>query len=354
VLYSLRAEGCPRLALGLLEQEILQTGRRGAVAVASEESADLRPAFEALGIPMVSLEWRPRDFAGLAWRARKALTALRPRGVICYTVGLHVPIALAARTLGVPIVLHLGNAPPASDRRARFKIQLQMLVGRPFVGSYAACSEHVRREAVRAYRLPARLVVTVPNGISVEEFLGRRGARGAGSNGGPLRVGMVGSLEVHKAQDTLIDAVALLARRGVDVRLRLIGAGSREASLRRRAQQLRVADRVEWAGVVANVAAELEKLDVFTYSVREEEGLGIALVEALAAGCPAVASDVGACREVLDGGRLGLLVPGQGADAWADAIVAARSLPPPPPDALSRYDIRQTAWAYDGLLGRGQ
>ena len=51
------------------------------------------------------------------------------------------------------------------------------------------------------------------------------------------------------------------------------------------------------------------QLDLFVFATTSDEGLGIALIEAMAVGVPVVASDVGACREVLDDGALGLLVP---------------------------------------------
>lgn len=62
------------MAVGLLDQEMLQTGRRGAVAICSEAHPDLAPEFEKLGVPIISLKWRPRGFVGLAFRASKFLT----------------------------------------------------------------------------------------------------------------------------------------------------------------------------------------------------------------------------------------------------------------------------------------
>src|SRR6266850_394674 len=155
VLFSLRAEGCPRLALALLKEEIAAIGSRGAVAVASDSYTDLEPEFQKLQVPIFPLSWRRHGFARLAIDVRRLLSRLKPRGIICYTVGLHVSVAIAAKSLNIPVVLHLGNTPPVSHRAARFKIRLQMLSGRPFVSRYAACSEHVRAESIRAYGLPS-------------------------------------------------------------------------------------------------------------------------------------------------------------------------------------------------------
>ncbi|HVG32894.1 MAG TPA: glycosyltransferase [Pyrinomonadaceae bacterium] len=350
-LYSLRAEGCPRLALDLLQEETAQTGRRGTIAIATTENAELLAETERLDVPVIHLHWSRRGFVKLARTARRAFLEAQPRGVICYTVGLHVSITMAASGLKIPVVVHLGNAPPASDRVARSKIRLQMLAGAPFVSRYAACSDYVRRECISAYGLSPEKVVTVPNGIRLEKFSRAPNADAKPNGHGLLTIGMVGSLEAHKDQLMLLEAVRLLAERDVNVRLRLIGDGTRRDALRESAQRLGIAERVEWVGTARDVPAELAQLDVFAYSVREEEGLGIALVEALASGLPVVASDTGACREVLEGGKLGQLVEGRSAAAWAESLMAAKAMKIEAAPSLSRYDIRQTFSAYDALLG---
>lgn len=349
-LYSLRAEGCPRLALDLLREERAQTGRRGVIAIATKENAELLEETQKLEVPLINLQWSRRGFIRLARTARRVFREAQPRGVICYTVGLHVSIAMAASSLKIPVVVHLGNAPPASDRVARSKIRLQMLAGAPFVSSYAACSDYVRKECISAYGLSPKKVVTVPNGIRLEKF-SRAQSMNARRNGhGLLTIGMVGSLEAHKDQETLLEAVRLLTENDVDVRLRLIGDGTRRAVLRERAERLGIAERVEWVGTARDIPAELGQLDVFAYAVREEEGLGLALVEALASGLPVVASDTGACREVLEDGRLGQLVARRSAADWADYLMAARGMRAEAAPSLSRYDIRTTFSAYDALL----
>ena len=105
------------------------------------------------------------------------------------------------------------------------------------------------------------------------------------------------------------------------------------------------------------------QLDVFVFAATPDEGLGIALIEAMAAGVPVVASDVGACREVLDhdgpGGALGLLVPPRDPVALADAILRVRAEPAAAAaraerarrKAFEAFDAERMAAAYAELLG---
>ena len=101
------------------------------------------------------------------------------------------------------------------------------------------------------------------------------------------------------------------------------------------------------------------QLDLFVFATTPDEGLGIALIEAMAAGVPVVASDVGACREVLDDGALGLLVPPRDPAALADAIERVHDAPEAAAEraararrkAFERFDAGRMAAAYAGLLG---
>jgi glycosyltransferase involved in cell wall biosynthesis len=103
-------------------------------------------------------------------------------------------------------------------------------------------------------------------------------------------------------------------------------------------------------------------MDVFAFSTTRDEGFGIALIEAMAAGLPVVASDVPACREVLADGAAGLLVP-PGDDArLAQAICALlgseRQRTAWARRALSRatdhYDADASARTWYGVLLNGQ
>jgi glycosyltransferase involved in cell wall biosynthesis len=350
VLYSLSAEGSPRLALGLLEQARTR-GHDGVVLPLVAAPDDLRHEFAAAETHVLDpVGWRGRDYISLLIQMRRVLRAHRVDGVVCYTLGPHVAVALAARSLGIPVLVHIGNAPP-DDPSARSKIKWQLRIGRRFVKMHVACSEYVRNRVMTDYGMPATSVVAILNGIDLPRFLDVRTRPRPHESA--LRFGMVGSFEVHKDQMTLIRALAAMAGDGNEARLELVGSGTKEPDLRALADELGVTHLIAWRGYVSDVREALERLDVFAYSVSSQEGLGIALVEALAAGIPCVGSDVGACKEVLKDGQLGkLLVPGD-ARAWAEAIVQASRDEAVPPVELVRFDIATTAESYEGLFTKG-
>jgi glycosyltransferase involved in cell wall biosynthesis len=134
---------------------------------------------------------------------------------------------------------------------------------------------------------------------------------------------MVARLEIHKDQPTLIRAAKLLRDAGREIEVWLIGDGSRRLEYERLIAELGLLDTVKLLGMRRDIPELLGQLDVFAFAATPDEGQGVALVEAMAAGVPIVATDVGACREVLDQGELGALVPPHEPEALAAAIESA-------------------------------
>jgi glycosyltransferase involved in cell wall biosynthesis len=170
---------------------------------------------------------------------------------------------------------------------------------------------------------------------------------------------MVARLEAHKDQPTLVRAADRLRRRGPDCEVWLIGEGSRRRELETLIGAQNVPDRVRLLGMRRDVPELVGQLDLFVFATTPDEGLGSALVEAMAAGVPVVASDVGACREVLDDGALGLLVPPGDPVALADAIERVRDEPAAAAARAERarrkafevFDAERMAAAYAEVLG---
>ena len=125
----------------------------------------------------------------------------------------------------------------------------------------------------------------------------------------------------QKGVDTLLRAFALIT--SVDTKLIIIGDGPERDSLKRLVSELQIESRVDFIGLERNPFKYLARCDLFVMSSRWE-GFGNTLAEALACGCPVVATD---CQsgpaEILENGALGRLVPVDNPDRLAESICDA-------------------------------
>ncbi len=135
-------------------------------------------------------------------------------------------------------------------------------------------------------------------------------------------LGTAGRLEKAKNQEMLIKAVEKLVPKE-NIHLVLAGEGSREPILRSLADDLGVADRVHFPGHLEDLVQFMHTIDVFVLA-SAWEGLPNVLMEAMAAGCPVIATDVGGVGELVREGKTGRLVPPGDAKALANTI--SRSL----------------------------
>ena len=133
-------------------------------------------------------------------------------------------------------------------------------------------------------------------------------------------ISSIGSLEPLKGYDVLLLAATrvLRQRRVVFV---LIGSGRAEASLRETTLRLGIEGRVKFAGFQRDVLSFLRASDLYVQPSLKE-GLGTSILDALCAGIPVIATDVGGIPEIVENRRHGILVPPSSAEALAKAILA--------------------------------
>jgi len=141
------------------------------------------------------------------------------------------------------------------------------------------------------------------------------------SHDGPLRILSVGRLVPEKGAPVLVDALAELVARGVDVEATLVGAGPLEPLLRERIGQTGLHDRVTLTGAMGQdrLPDLYRRADVFCLP-SFQEGLPVVLMEAMATGLPVVTTAIAGIPELVHDGESGRVVPAGRAGLVADAI----------------------------------
>ena len=274
--------------------------------------------------------------APLARAAAAAGARVVPLGIVNH---LDVRAALALRRLVAAFdVVHFHTArahalaPFCRGRGARLVVTRRMdyvPAGGPYVrflynravDAVIAISEGVRAALVRV-GVRAERIRVVPSGIDAGAFVAPPEARAAVRREWRLgdddvAVVVVGALEARKGHAVLLAAAAALAPAGLGLRYVFCGEGRQAEPLVRAAAALDGA--VELVGFRPDVAACLAAADVVALPSRQE-GLGVAALEAMAAGRPVVASRVGGLAEAIVPEETGLLVPPGDPTALATAL----------------------------------
>ena len=209
-------------------------------------------------------------------------------------------------------------------------------------------------------RTPERLI-EMPNGVDTEVF-----SPGADSTGLRERLG-IGSGDVAAAFVATLDrahhfkrldlAIAALARAGSEnVHLIVAGGGELLEGFRAAAADAGVGGRVHFLGRVphAELPDVLRACDLFMLTTEPPESFGIVLIEALACGLPAIATDYPGVRAVIDDGETGYLVPAADADAVALTLDRVVALGPEGRSAIGAKGRQrcEQRWAWPALLDR--
>lgn len=238
----------------------------------------------------------------------------RPDVLVAHGFSEHLWGRYAGLLADVPHLVHVEHN--TRERYTRWRLAQSRWLARR-TSRIVGCSEGVR-EVLLGMGMPAARTLAIPNGIRLQVF------DDAGVHPLPARIPgivMVARYSRQKDHATLLRALALLAGRGLHPPLLLAGGGKamHRAPLERLAAELGLGEQVRFLGVVRNVPELLLTHRIAVLSTHYE-GMPLALIEGMAAGCAVVGSAVPGVREVLDEGVDGLLVPEADATALADAL----------------------------------
>lgn len=233
---------------------------------------------------------------------------------------------LASRLAGVPRVLatyHTDSSYGRLQNRLTTSIKVLDRFANRLLDRAISVSECTRLDRIRYARAVPSRVVTIHNGIDPAPYDHLPDARTARAalNLPPDRIviGAVGQLNPFKGYDVLLRAFARVAPAHPTADLAVAGTGACRGELESLARELGIESRVRFLGFQSDVPLVLAALDVYVMASRCE-ALPYALLEAMAAKLPIVATTVGGIPEVIEHGRSGLLVPPGRADALSAAL----------------------------------
>ena len=292
------------------------------VTVAASGDGPLRESAESLGIPYVALRHMRRDLSPARDVAAVAeLYRLMRRRRIDIVHAHSSKAGILARTAAflarVPVRLFTvhGWAFAAYTGSASRAFRIAERAVRPLTTTIISPSHHVRELGIDAGTCDPVRSVVIPNAVDVSSYPSRVG------RDGPPRLLSVGRLAHPKDFSTLIRAVGTI--REIPSLTRIAGDGPDREALGHEIRDLGLDDRLELMGTRSDVPQLLGESEIFVLS-SASECLPMSIIEAMAAGLPVVASDVGGVGELVLHERTGLLVPP--GDAVALGVALARLL----------------------------
>lgn len=324
VLNDLTAEGCPVLALNLID-ECLKKDIKPMLLRFYNKNNELLDKFISKGITIKSYNLGEKSiyrYLKLVFYTYFICIEYQPKAILSFPLGWHSFLAIGGKLAGISnICAHAGNLISNIKGMDFMKYFICMQLGRPFTSKVICCSNSVKKSIKKSFLMNNRETSVIYNCCDESSFtISKKKSSQTKYLNKRLNIGMVGRLEVHKDQESLINAVEILKKRGININLLLIGDGSKRKYLEELSIQLRVNNQILFLGASNDVNAALDKIDIFVFSTTEDEGFGIALVEAMIKKIPIVASKVKACKEVLLNGKYGLLVKPNSGEAIADGI----------------------------------
>ncbi len=308
-----------------------------------------------------------RDMRTL-WKVYRLLRREKPDVVHTHTAKAGFIGRWAAWLAGVPVIVHTFHGHVFHGYFGATKTRLFIFLERQssrITDTVLTLTQSLRRELAETYRVARTEKITVlPLGLDLGAFAAAKRKSGTFRAqydipaDAPL-VGIAGRMVPVKNHALFLEAAAQVRAARPDARFVMIGDGELRDALERQIDNLGLRGFVKITGWYSDMASAYADMDVFALS-SINEGTPVTVIEALAAGCPVVATHVGGLPDLLEGGRYGTLVSSGNAHALAQAILTTLDSPPDSSAAqaamLNQYGIDRLvsdlSALYKGLLAK--
>ena len=332
-LFSRLNIGGPAIHVILLTAGLEQRGYRTRLVVGKEtpREGNMLSLAAAKGVSCEAIAGLGREIQPVAdvW-AFLGLVRLfrdfRPAIVHTHTAKAGLLGRLAARIAGVPVVVHTFHGHVLRGyfgplKTAIFRWLETRLGG--LADAIVAVSDAVKQDLVALGIADEKRIRVVPLGLELEPFtrpMPRGSLRQKGVASSAPLVGNVGRLVAIKDVPTFLEAAVRVRAKRPECRFAVVGDGEERAVLERRSRELGLESIVTFHGWHPDMTAVYGDLDVVVNCSRNE-GTPVALIEALAAARPVVATRVGGTPDLIGNDERGQLVPPGDPEALARSIV---------------------------------
>ena len=253
-----------------------------------------------------------------------ALLLRKAKPDIVHTHGYFASVIgrIAAKIAGILVLINHVHSTYWDYRKRHILMEIFLSL---FTHKIICCSKAVE-DFVRDYeRIKPAKTVVIYNGVDEDRFTTYKNTSSIkaqlGIDSGDSVVGTVSSLTPHKGHKYLFQAAPRILDVFPTTRFLIVGDGILREKLEEQIKNLNLASYVIFAGTRKNIPDFLSIMEIFVLPSCSREGLGISIIEAMAAEKPVVATDIGGIPEVVKNGETGFLVPPQNPEALAHAII---------------------------------
>ena len=322
------------LALGGLQQVVIaicRTINRDLFDVAVlclREKGEFSGEIEKLGIPVFLLPQKPSGVDYFAFF--KVARLLRKQHIdIVHTHNTQPMIdgVIGSLLAGVRTIIHTDHARSFPDKK---KYMFAEWFLSHFVYRVVGVSEHTAQNLHHYEKIPLRKISVIYNGIdrairNIPMNVPQKRKELGIVNSGPV-IGLGVRLSQQKGITFLLDAMPQIVEHFPEITLVIAGSGHLEKELKEKTVSLNLHRNVLFTGLRTDMQEVLRLFDCYVLPSLWE-GLPMVLLEAIAIGCPVVATDVGGNRSIIQTGKNGILVKPGDSTALANAVIAILNNP---------------------------